>query len=77
MIIITKNKFLEIVSAIFFTKTIIGITLAFTDYMVLCVPVITCGFMVLLIVITVDDTIKYDDIFDKENLLPVYEKKIQ
>ena len=73
MITITKKKFLDIVSAIFFTKTIIGITLAFTEYTVLCVPLITCGFMILLLGITVEDN---EHVFDKDIILPVYQKKV-
>jgi hypothetical protein len=73
LVVITKKKFIDIVSAICFTKTIIALTLAFTDYMVLCVPILTCSFIILLLGITIEDN---DRIFEKETILPRYQKKI-
>ena len=74
LLVITKKKFLDLISAICFTKTIIALTLTFTDYMVLCVPILMCSFIVLLLGITVQDN---DHIFEKETILPRYQKKIQ
>ena len=73
LLVITKKKFINLISIICFTKTIIALTLAFTDYMVLCVPVLMCCFTILLLGITVEDN---DRIFEKETILPIYQKKV-